>query len=408
MALLTTLAITRLAVRLFKNSNAFLQNIDTQYSDEFAVEGAKIGDTLRIRLPNDYITTEGPALSAQETNETNTTLTLNYQTHVDTTFTAKQLSLSMQDFSERVAAPMMNNLAGKVARNVMTGVEGGVSNFVANFDGAGAIISPTAQTVIDADALLSTRSAQEMDHKLVASPTSMGRLTGSMQGLFNPVPEISRQYKTARMWDALNFTWFRDQTVLVHTTGTFSAGGAISGAGQTGSTITVTAITGTFTKGDIITIAGVNSVNRVTKADDGTLQQFVVTANVATGATSIPIYPAIVAPAISGPSAGADVQYQTCASSPANGAQVALVNTAGERYRKNIGYAPQLVTMGMADLQMPTGNGRSSRANHEGMALRVIRGFYNVQTDAFVDRLDALYGYTYVRPEWGVILADAV
>ena len=65
MALLTTLAITRLAVRLFKNSNAFLQNIDTQYSDEFAVEGAKIGDNLRIRLPNDYITTEGPALSAQ-------------------------------------------------------------------------------------------------------------------------------------------------------------------------------------------------------------------------------------------------------------------------------------------------------------------------------------------------------
>lgn len=407
MALLTTLAITRLAVRLFKNSNAFLKNIDTQYSDEFAVDGAKIGDTLRIRLPNDYVTTEGPALSAQETNETNTTLTLNFQTHVDTTFTAKQLSLSMQDFTERVAAPMMNNLGGKIARNVMLGVEGGVSNFVANFDGGGAIIAPTSQTVIDADALLAIRSAREDEHMLVASPTSMGRITGSMQGLFNPVAEISRQFKTARMWDALNFTWFRDQTVLLHTTGTFSAGGTVNGADQSGTTLVVNAITGTLNKGDIITIAGVNSVNRVFKGDDGTLQQFVITANAASGATSLSIYPAIIAPASSGPSAGADVQYQTVANAPANGAAIALVNTAGEVYRKNIGYVPEMVTLGCADLEMPTGNGRSSRANHDGMALRVIRKFYNVQTDAFVDRVDCLYGYTYVRPEWGVVVADA-
>jgi hypothetical protein len=38
----------------------------------------------------------------------------------------------------------------------------------------------------------------------------------------------------------------------------------------------------------------VNAVNRVTKQTTGTLRQFVVTADVATGATSIPIYPAIV------------------------------------------------------------------------------------------------------------------
>jgi hypothetical protein len=407
LALLTTLAITRLAVRLFKNSNAFLKNIDTQYSDEFAIEGAKIGDTLRIRLPNDYVTAEGPALSAQETNETNTTLTVNYQTHVDTTFSAKDLTLSMQDFSERVAAPMMNNLAGKVARNVMSGVEGGVSNFVANFDGAGAITTPVAQTVIDADALLATRSAREDDHMLVASPTSMGRVLGSMQGLFNPVKEISEQYRKARIYDALNFSWFRDQTVLVHTTGTFSAG-TVNGAGQSGTTLVTNAITGTLNKGDIITIAGVNSVNRVTKGDDGTLQQFVVTANVLTGATSIPIYPAIIAPASSGPTAGADVQYQTCATAPANAAAIALVNTASEVYRKNIAYVPELVTAAFCDLKLPTGNGKAARDNYDGMALRIIRDFYNVQTDAFVDRVDALYGFTYVRPEWGVVVADRV
>ncbi len=405
MALLTTLAITRMAVRLFKNSNNFIKNIDTQYDSQFAVEGAKIGDTLRIRLPNDYTVTDGPALSAQDTNEQSTSLVVQYQRHVDTTFTSAQLSLSMQDFSERVAAPMMNNLAGNVARQVMSGVEGGISNYVANTNGSGAIISPTAQTFLDADALLTTRSAQEMDRNVMTSPSTMARAVGTMQGLFNPQTDISRQYRTGQVYQALNFRWFRDQTVLMHTTGTFSAG-TVNGADQSGLTLTTNAITGTLKKGDIITIAGVNSVNRVTKQNDGTLQQFVVTADVLTAATSIPIYPAIIAPASSGPSAGADVQYQTVANAPANGAAVALVNTASEVYRKNFAYVPQMVTMATADLKLPTGNGNAARAESDGISIRVIRNFYNVQTDAFVDRVDTLFGYLFVRPEWGTIVAD--
>lgn len=405
MALLTTLAITRLAVRLFKNSNAFIQNIDTQYDDQFAVEGAKIGDTLRIRLPNDYTVADGPALSAQGTNEQSTSLVVNYQRHVDTTFSAAELSLSMQDFSERVAAPMMNNLAGNVAKTVMGGVEGGVSNFVANVDGGGAIISPTAQTYLDANAMLTNRSAQTFDRSVVTNPNSMARAVGTMQGLFNPQSDISQQYRKAQVYRALNFRWFEDQTVLIHTTGTFTAG-TVLGADQSGLTLAVNAITGTLNKGDIITIAGVNSVNRVTKQDDGALQQFVVTANVLSGATSIPIYPAIIAPASSGPSAGAEVQYQTVAAAPANGAALALVNTASERYRKNIAYVPQLVTLATADLKIPSGNGDAARANADGLALRVIRNFYNVQTDRFVDRVDCLFGFTFIRPEWGCIVAD--
>lgn len=405
MALLTTLAITRLAVRLFKNSNAFIQNIDTQYDDQFAQDGAKIGDTLRIRLPNDYTVTDGPGLSAQETNEQSTSLVVNYQRHVDTTFSAAQLSLSMQDFSERVAAPVMNVLAGNVAKTVMGGVEGGVSNFVSNVDGGGAIISPTVQTYLDAGAMLTNRSAQTFDRSAVVNPNSMSRAIGTMQGLFNPQTEISNQFRKAQVYRALNFRWFEDPTVLLHTTGTFTAG-TVNGADQSGLTLVVNAITGTLKKGDIINIAGVNAVNRVTKQDDGALQQFVVTADAANGATSVSIYPAIIAPASSGPYAGADVQYQTVAAAPANGAAIALVNTAGERYRKNVTYVPQLVTLATCDLKMPSGNGDAARANADGLALRVIRNFYNIQTDQFVDRVDCLFGFTFIRPEWGVIVAD--
>ena len=64
-SLLTINMITREAIELFKNSNEFLKNIDQQYDDSFARDGAKIGQSLRIRLPNDYTVSTGPAAQPQ-------------------------------------------------------------------------------------------------------------------------------------------------------------------------------------------------------------------------------------------------------------------------------------------------------------------------------------------------------
>lgn len=45
--------ITREAIRLWKNSNAFMQNVDMQYDDPFFLNAA-VGNVLQIRLPNTY------------------------------------------------------------------------------------------------------------------------------------------------------------------------------------------------------------------------------------------------------------------------------------------------------------------------------------------------------------------
>jgi len=74
--LLTIDMITREAVRLFVNANNFIQNINRQYDSEFAKTGAKIGQTLRIRLPNDYTVRTGAAISVQDTAEQSTTITV--------------------------------------------------------------------------------------------------------------------------------------------------------------------------------------------------------------------------------------------------------------------------------------------------------------------------------------------
>jgi hypothetical protein len=81
--LLTISQITREAVRLWKNSNAFIQNIDTQYDSSYAQSGAKIGSNLRIRLPSDFVVVDGPGLSVQDTQEQSVTLVLASQKHID-------------------------------------------------------------------------------------------------------------------------------------------------------------------------------------------------------------------------------------------------------------------------------------------------------------------------------------
>lgn len=402
-SLLTINMITREAVRLWKNTNAFIQNVDMQYDDSFAVVGAKIGSTLRIRLPNDFTVATGPALSVQDTAEQSTTLVLATQKHVDVAFSTADRTLSLDDYSRRVLAPMVNNLAGAVAVDIMRGAEGGICNLVANQDMGYNLLNPVARTYLDGGALLDMNSAPIANRKIVNSPITEARVVGSLVGLLNPTSEISRQYVTGRMYDALGFIWMKDQTVIAHRNGQLAQGSAtVNGANQTGLVLAVNALANDLNQGDIITIAGVNAVNRITKQDTGLLRQFVVTAHVAAGSGSIPIYPAIIPPI-----AGQPVQYQTVTASPANAAAVNPTNgfTPGTTYRKNFAYAPEAVTLATADLEMPRNVHEAAREQFDGVSMRMVTDYF-IGTDQLITRLDVLYGYLWIRPEWAVVVAD--
>ena len=403
--ILTIDMITREAVRLWKNSNAFMQNVDMQYDDSYAIQGAKIGDALRIRLPNDYTVVTGPALSVQDTVEQSTTLVLSTQKHIDVSFSTKDRTLALDDYSRRVLAPMVNNLCGHVATDIMSGSEGGICNFVANQDGSQNILSPVASTYLNAGATLKLNSAPTANWKIVNSPRTEARVVSSLSGLLNPTSEISRQYITGRMYDALGFIWMSDQTSIVHTNGTLAqASLTVSGANQTGLSLTTSAAAGTLNIGDIVTIPGVFKVNRITKVSTGELEQFAVTAPLAVGGTTLNIYPAIVPPV-----GGQEVQYQTVTNSPATGANINPTNglAASVQYRKNFAFAPEAVTMAIADLEIPNGIHESARDEFDGVSMRMITA-YITQTDQMVTRLDVLYGYLWIRPEWACVVADQI
>lgn len=407
--LLTINQITREAVRLWKNTNAFLMSIDRQYDGSFAQTGAKIGTALRIRLPNDYVVRRGQTAQVQDTTEPSTTMVVASQVGIDIAFSSVDRAMSLDDYSRRILAPAVNNIAGSVAADIMNGVEAGVCNFVANVDGSNNIITPVAGTFLNAGALLDTNSAPSV-RKVVNDPFTEARVLASMATLFNPSSKISNQFNTGRIHEALGFDWMKDQTVIKHTTGALASGSAtVSGAGQTGTNLVVNALSNPLNAGDIITVAGVYAVNRITKQSTGQLRQFVVTSAVAAGATSIPIYPAIVPGTVSyNPQTGAGAaQYQTVTASPANSAAVTPVSNASVTYRKSFVFCPEAVTMATADLEIPRGVHEAHRESFDDLSMRMVTA-YAVGTDQFITRLDILYGYLWVRPEWACIVADAI
>src|SRR5258708_1608843 len=95
--LLTSTAVTREALRVLHQKLKFIGSINRQYDDSFAISGAKIGDSLKIRLPNQYAVRSGATLSAQDTTETSVTLQVATQKGVDLNFTSAELTLSLDE-----------------------------------------------------------------------------------------------------------------------------------------------------------------------------------------------------------------------------------------------------------------------------------------------------------------------
>ena len=400
--------VTREAVRLWKNTNAFLMSIDRQYDDSFANSGAKIGTALRIRLPNDYVIRRGQTAQVQDTGEPSTTLVVSSQAGVDISFSSVDRAMTIDDYSRRVVAPAINTIAGGVAADIMSGVEGGICNVVANVDGSNNVLNPVASTFLQAGAILDTQSAPSTNRKVVNDPFTEARVVATLSGLFNPSSKISAQFMTGHMKEALGFDWMKDQTVIKHTNGTYSTG-TVNGAGQVGNVLQVNAIAGALAAGDIVTIAGVNGVNRVNKQTTGQLRQFVITAAAPVGSTSLSIYPALVPGSTTyNPVTGANAaQYQTVTASPANSATILPVLNASATYRKSFVFCPEAVTMATADLEIPRGVHEAHRESFDDLSIRMVSG-YMIGTDQFISRLDVLWGYLWVRPEWAVVVADAI
>lgn len=384
--ILTPTAVTREALRILHQKLNFIGNINKQYDDSFAKTGAKIGDTLKIRLPNQYVVRTGATLVAQDTVETSTSLQVATQKGVDLNFTAVDLTLSLDDFSSRILEPAMAVLAANIEADALS-MSLDVYNNVNNIGS-----TLTMNKLMTGRKVLNDNLAPMDDNRTALLNTQDNvDLVDALKGLFQDSNAISKQYKEGMMGRTAGFDFYENTLVPTQTTGTALSATTytVNGAGQTGSGVIIATGATTFKRGDIITFAGCNRVHPETKVDTGALQPFVVTADYAGGAGTIQISPAIVSAAT-----GA----QNVTASPTNGGAITKVGGASAIYRPSMVFHRDAFTFATADLILPKGVDFAAREVMDGISMRIVRQ-YAISSDTLPTRLDVLYGFKTIRPQ---------
>lgn len=398
--LLTIDMITRKALEILENSLVFGRTVNRQYDPSFAVEGAKIGSTLRIRKPVRYTVSSGAALAVQDTVEDYVNLTVSNQAQVAMNFTSAELTMQLDDFADRVLKPAVSQIAAYIDNDIANACKG-----IGHSVGTPGTTPATSLVLLQANQKLNEAAAMEAMRYVAVNPAANASLVEGMKGLFNPVSTISQQFKRGLMGEGiLGFEEFNmSQSIQQFTTGSRTATGGTLSAAVTTQGATTIAITGagasaTVLTGDVFTVADCYEVNPQTRQSTGSLYQFVSLSDVtlsgagAGNITVAPIYDATQALA-------------TVDSLPASGKAVTFVGTASTAYPQNLVYQKDAITFATADLIMPNNVDMASRQTHNGISMRIVRD-YDINNDRMPCRIDVLYGYKVIRPEmacrlWG-------
>jgi hypothetical protein len=403
--LLTISKITNEALMVLENELTFTSEVNREYDDQFAVTGAKIGNTLNVRRPGRFIGTTGPALNVEDFNETSVPVTLSTQFHVDTQFTTQDLALSLDMFSDRVLKPAIAAIANKIDFDGLTMAKNSTANIVgtAGTPPTGLITYLTAQAYLDSEG-----APRDGRRSCIIEPFTSATIVDSLKGLFNPQTQVSSQYTKGLMGrDSGGMNWKMDQNVVNQTFGSYSDTLSTNTATFTGSIATGWASTSTITlvssagtaalkQGDVIQIANVFAVNPQNRAayGSGKLRNFVVTANVTVasgGGTAVTVSPAIIT--------GGQFQNVVVTATSAT-AVVTPFNKTGATSPQNIIMHKNAFTLATADLELPDGVHFAGRASDKelGLSIRVVRQ-YTINNDSIPTRLDVLYGWAPLYPE---------
>jgi hypothetical protein len=397
-SILTIDMITRKSLEILENNLVITRNVNRQYDDSFAVEGAKIGSTLRIRLPDRALVTDGAALQVQDDNEQFTTLTVSSQKHIGVNFTSAELTMQLDDFAERVLKPRISQLASSIDADVANSYK-----YIGNTVGTPGTTPSTSLVLLQAQQKLNENAAVMDPRYATVNPAANAGLVEGLKGLFNPTDTISKQFKNGMMGtgvlglNEINMS----QSIKQFTTGSRDAtGGTLSAAvtaeGATSIVVTGAGANDTVKLGDVFTVADCFAVNPQTRESTGSLFQFVAVADVTlngSGAGTI-----TVAPMYSASNALATVDVL-----PQNGKAVVFVGAASSQYAQNLVYHKDAITFATADLLLPQGVDMAARAVHNGISLRIVRQ-YDINNDRLPCRIDVLYGYSVIRPQMAVRL----
>jgi P22 coat protein - gene protein 5 len=391
-SLLTPSLITKETLVILENNLVAAGKVNRQFENQFV----KIGTTLTVRKPNRFKVTMGPALQIQDITEPSTSITISQQAHVDFQFSSQELTLTIEEYSERYCKPAATELANTIDFSVL-------ANFNEVFNEVGTP-GTTPSTFANSVQLVGQRmdeGAVPQDGRvLILNPKTYWSVANGLTTLF--VTSVSEPALKGFLANIANFEIYEDQNIQAQTVGNFSGTPVVNGAGQTGSSLVTNgwtdSISGLLNVGDVFTIAGVFAVNPKNRLSTGSLQNFVVgtqTNSDGSGNATISILPAIV-------TSGA---FQTVSASPANGAAITVMGTAQGSFFQNIAFTRDCFGLVCVPMELPGGVDFAAREMFRNISMRIVRAF-DIFNDVTPCRIDVLFGTATFYPELGCRLTD--
>lgn len=406
-AILTSSIILKEIYAIMHQSSNFVMRTNRQYDDRFAQTGAKNGQTLGVRLPPKYTTRTGNTMSVQNLVERQVPLTLATIKGVDLNLTQEQLTFSIDRLSENVLKPAITQLTATMEGDALSTLY----KQVANASLPTAALSATTALVDyrqfqNAGRYLSENLAPPDPRTFTMDPQTRVDFSTDVKGLFQSSDNIKQQYVEGRVGRTGGFEVFENTLMPAHVAGTFT--GALTVSATTSYAGTGNAYTSNFDlpvsvgttmalkKGDILTISGVYAVQPETKVQYGTLQRFVVNADVSSTGGNVNVSPAPI-------TGGA---YQNVSRTPTSTDVITVVGAtsgaAAQTYGQNLAFHRDAFAVVFADLEDPTPYGAwGSREVFDNMSLRIWRQG-DIVNGTFPCRVDICYGVAAIYPEWAV------
>ena len=400
--LITPSMIAKEALMQLENNLVFANRVHREYKKEFS--GGQ-GSTVAIRRPVKFQTSNGATLALQDVEEKSTNITVNQRKHVAWEFATQDLTLSIEEYSERYIKPAAITLAQTVDRSISS-LYSSVWNAVGNVASTPSSFADIARAAQRMDEM-----AVEMSDRTMAVNPAAAYAIANNQTTLNGVGDVKRTaYERANVGTIANFDMYQSQNIATHQVGPLGGTPAVVGAATNvtyaaavGSNWSQTLPTNGWTAaaalrvraGDVFTIANVFAVNPVpgegSKAVMPYLQQFTVLENAssdAAGAATLTISPPIIT---SGP-------HQTVSAVPANGALLTFVGAANAFIPQNMGFHKNAFALVTVPLEMPDGASFKARESYNGLSMRVIKD-YDIVNDTDRIRLDILYGVKAIYPD---------
>jgi P22 coat protein - gene protein 5 len=397
---ITTQLVSNTALAMFANNSPYVMTGSRIYQDDFNNSGYKIGDTLQVRRQNNFVIGDGSTAVPQSIIETVETITVAHQYHALISYTVQDLTLRIEDFSRLFIQPAIQNIITQMERDISAAAEISLNYYTGN---AGTPINSFSTVDLAGAKLLEQGVNISSDAYMAMTVRDGSSLKSALLNNFTPVfnEEIVRQSAIGHL---SYFDMFQSQNIVKHVAGagplltpgdTLTVNGAVS-SGNTivlaGANAGGAAVTNYFLPGDLISIAGVYSVNPLSRASTGQNMQFVITsaANSASGgAVTITVSPVIISDTGS--------PLQNVSNPIPNGAAVTVVPS----YNVNVAYparALDVVCPPLYKLQVPYASVAIDPETGLSLAVTQTGDIYGYQN---LMRLDLLCGFQW-HPQYAV------